>query len=116
MATELSRNHQERPWQQLLSRLLPVVMRSTAQGATTQVWLAAADQGDVEAMRGQYVANRLAQALPSFAKDEGAAARLWKESEERAGFQFELHQQDEGNESINLGALDDAEHVPVEAN
>ena len=65
-------------------------MRSTAQGARTQVWLAASDEAMDESARGRYFVDQAIQTLDDYAQHEQAALRLWKESEEQSGFLFDL--------------------------
>ena len=74
----------------VLQRFMALVMRSPAQGSTTQVWLAAGADESSSDVRGQYIADRTIQSLPAFGKDAQTAARLWAESEERADFQFSV--------------------------
>ena len=65
-------------------------MRSTEQGATTQVWLAASDEAMDEYARGRYFVDRGMPKLDDYAQDQQAAQRVWKESEERSGFVFDF--------------------------
>jgi NAD(P)-dependent dehydrogenase (short-subunit alcohol dehydrogenase family) len=83
-------------WPTLLVKLVQAVMRTTAQGASTQVWLAVHDK-DVNGVdvRGTYLVDRKVAKLADYAKDAAAAERLWKESEERAGIRFEFELSDE---------------------
>lgn len=64
------------------------VLKTPAEGAITQIWLAAgAPEEDV---RGKYYDNKKAQPLSLVATDRVAAERLWKESEELGGVEFKL--------------------------
>jgi NAD(P)-dependent dehydrogenase (short-subunit alcohol dehydrogenase family) len=65
-------------------------LKTPAQGATTQVWLASrADQatsgGNLNDIGGKYFVDCQEQELPWYATDAYAARRLWTESQERVG-------------------------------
>ena len=64
-------------------------LKTPAQGASTQVWLAAGAPGEDD-VRGKYYDNRKAKLLSLVASDRLAAERLWKESEELGGVEFKL--------------------------
>ena len=88
VATELGRSHGQPMLKQIQEQFLALIMRSPAQGATTQVWLAAGADGSKSDVSGEYLADRTVQRLYAYAKDEQTAAQLWSESEERAGCTF----------------------------
>jgi len=71
------------------------LFKTVEQGATTSVWLASGGYQNKEddlfvRTNAQYYDNCKPQSLSSFAKDEYAAQRLWEESEERAGINFDI--------------------------
>jgi NAD(P)-dependent dehydrogenase (short-subunit alcohol dehydrogenase family) len=70
--------------------VLKAVTKTSEQGASTQVWLASAAQGDVDKTKGCYVSDYKVRNLWRFAEDKDAAARLWTESEDRAGLRFQF--------------------------
>lgn len=63
------------------------LVRQVEQGATTQIWLAAATDDD---LGGKFYSDCQAETLGSAAMNETAAERLWQESEELAGVKFTL--------------------------
>ena len=87
-----------------------VLIKTIEQGATTSVWLASGayqkkDSGDGDddddikiRTNAQYYEDCKPKSLDTFAMNEKAAQRLWKESEERAGITFDLAQSDEIDE------------------
>ncbi|GKY90602.1 hypothetical protein MPSEU_000033800 [Mayamaea pseudoterrestris] len=76
-------------WKKLFDKVMQLAARSPAQGASTQVWLAASAEGSLD-VRGQYLYNQAIVNLHAYAKDESVAERLWRESEERSGLVFDL--------------------------
>lgn len=75
-------------WVTLGMKAMQKLIKTPEQGATTQIWLAAGNGGD--SVKGQYVKDCKVRQLGKFAFDKDAAARLWKESEERVGVSFDL--------------------------
>ena len=86
------------------------LIKTIEQGATTSVWLASGayqkkDSGDGDddddikiRTNAQCYEDCKPKSLDTFAMNEKAAQRLWKESEERAGITFDLAQSDEIDE------------------
>ena len=70
-----------------ISRLIPIAKKlalSTAQGADTIIWLACAPEAAT--FNGEYFAKRRIADRSAAARDDAAAARLWRISEQLAGF------------------------------
>ena len=78
----------------LTNRLIEVVntlnpdIKSVAQGASTQVWLAAADESTIRG--GTYYDRCTAQTLAPFAVNIRDGQRLWEESEKLLGITFDI--------------------------
>merc|ERR1711906_78376 len=71
------------------------IFKTVEQGATTSIWLAAGaydDDNDGVRTNAGYYDNCKPQTLGDFARDEDAAERLWRESEERAGITFNFEE------------------------
>ena len=71
------------------------IFKTVEQGATTSIWLAAGaydDDNDGVRTNAGYYDNCKPQTLGDFARDEDAAQRLWRESEERAGITFNFEE------------------------
>lgn len=74
----------------IVSNGLTLFLKTVERGASSSVWLASgAENQDV---RGKYFDNCKPQTLSVSAMDEEDAARLWKESEELSGVNFNLNQ------------------------
>jgi len=74
----------------LWSRVLSATILTPAQGASTQVWLAAGGATDDPTVKGHYIVDGKVEKLWKFANNTSSAARLWSESEENAGVRFRL--------------------------
>jgi NAD(P)-dependent dehydrogenase (short-subunit alcohol dehydrogenase family) len=74
--------------QTLSTKVMAAFLKTPAQGATTQIWLASGADG--EDCRGKYYTDRKARSLGDFANDAAAGERLWEESERLSGVKFEL--------------------------
>ena len=78
----------------LTNRLIEIVntlnpdIKSVAQGASTQVWLAAADESTIRG--GTYYDRCTAQTLAPFAVNIRDGQRLWNESEKLLGITFDI--------------------------
>ena len=75
--------------QETLAKTMAAFLKTVPEGATTQIWLAA-KADPAEDVRSKFYIDCKAKPLPAFATDPQAAARLWKESEERSGVEFKV--------------------------
>jgi NAD(P)-dependent dehydrogenase (short-subunit alcohol dehydrogenase family) len=72
------------------SRMFYSAVRTTEQGANTQVWLAAGEGDDAE-VKGQYFdEDQKVAKLKEYAKDEEKAKGLWELSDQFAGVKFRM--------------------------
>jgi NAD(P)-dependent dehydrogenase (short-subunit alcohol dehydrogenase family) len=77
------------PLQGIIEQLTSRVLKTPEQGATTQIWLAAGEGGDIG---GKFFADRKAWVLDDFATNLATGIRLWKDSEELTGIEFSVGQ------------------------
>jgi NAD(P)-dependent dehydrogenase (short-subunit alcohol dehydrogenase family) len=74
--------------QTAFASVVKLFLKTPAQGADTQIWLAAGMGGGNAAAT--YYIDCKEKALAAFATDEAAAKKLWAESEEKSGVEFTL--------------------------
>jgi NAD(P)-dependent dehydrogenase (short-subunit alcohol dehydrogenase family) len=74
--------------QTTLMKVMAAFLKTPEQGATTQIWLASAAATEVTG--GQYYIDCKARGLSDFATDQAAQERLWKESEQLSGVEFNV--------------------------
>jgi NAD(P)-dependent dehydrogenase (short-subunit alcohol dehydrogenase family) len=74
----------------LLFEGLAKFVKTVQEGASCQVFLAAADIGQLDKDAGKFFNDGKAEKLPAFATDADQAKNLWTKSEEMANVKFEL--------------------------
>jgi Zn-dependent metalloprotease len=69
----------------VVNRAAALFLKTPAQGATTQIYLAAGAYATEAPPRAQYYVDCEPRPVAAYARDVSAAQRLWEESEEKAG-------------------------------
>ncbi|KAL3921269.1 MAG: hypothetical protein SGILL_002834 [Bacillariaceae sp.] len=97
------------PLESLVTNALSVVTKTVQQGASTQVFLAAGAEGNIQP--GAYYNDCKVESLESFATSMFDAEKLWEKSEEMSGITFDLvaGEDDTPDETSNEAAEADTE-------
>jgi NAD(P)-dependent dehydrogenase (short-subunit alcohol dehydrogenase family) len=81
----------DNPLQRTISKIFYGNLRTTEQGANTQVWLASVDEKGSYVAKGQYYdEDRRRKILENFAQDAEKAKLLWEVSEKLSGIEFKV--------------------------
>jgi NAD(P)-dependent dehydrogenase (short-subunit alcohol dehydrogenase family) len=79
------------PLQETISEIFYRNLKTTEQGANTQVWLASAEESESKIVKGQYYdEDRQRKVLENFAQDAEKSKLLWEVSEKLSGVEFKV--------------------------